>query len=589
MKKQNDKLKRSDFKKLLPYLKPYRLQIILGVTLATILSIANGATAWVVKPLLDDVFVKKDVQLLGWMPYILIAIFLVKGLTRFSQSYLMRSMGQKIVTRIRSELYAHLLKLPLGFYKKFHAAVLMSRMTNDINLLSDISSQVVSKFFQHFLTLVVLVGVIFYQEWRLALLYCLVLPIMVIPLNIIGKRLRGISHESQTRLGVLNTLLQETFYGLKVIKALAIEKFARENFDDENNRLLEVQQQGIAMEELFTPIMEIVGALGGALVVFFGGLMVIEGRSTPGQFFSFMTAVGMLYNPLRKLSKMHGVLQKSLAAADRVWGLLDYETEFAGQTDLIDFEGLKESVVFKDVCFSVDGKKNILENISLRIEAGKCVSILGFSGSGKHALADLLSRLYTINKGEILLDGVALDRYTIESLRRRIGIVSSSTILFNDTIRNNITLGQAEVAANQVEEAARKANLRDFITSLPDGYETVLGEGGIKLSRINKQLLTVARIFYNNPDVVVVNEIEHAAHLKTDSLIENILFELMRNRTAIIITTKFSIARKCGQIVVIDKGKVLQQGTHEELMAQEGLYKRLSGRDTFDRRGSFRK
>jgi subfamily B ATP-binding cassette protein MsbA len=585
---ETDRIKFSVYKKLLPYLVPYQWHLALGILLAAVLSITNGATALVVRPLLDEVFVKKDPYMLRLMPYVIVSIFLVKGLARFSQAYLVRGLGQKIVTRIRKELYDHLLKMPLGFYQRTHPAVLMSRMTNDINLLSDISSQVISKFFQHFFTLVALLLVIFYQEWRLATLYCLILPILVIPLYIVGKKLRKISYENQTCLARLNTLLQETFYGLKIIKSFVAEPFVGKYFDTENRKLLKINQRGIAMEELFTPIMEITGALGGALVVFFGGMMVIEGISTPGQFFSFMTAVGMLYNPLRKLSKMHGVLQKSLAAADRVWEILEQRTEISGQEGLITFKGLKSAIVFKNVSLSIEGGKPVLENINLSIKAGESVALLGFSGSGRTALVDLIPRFYDLDGGEILLDGINLRDYTMKSLRERIGIVSQETIIFADTIKNNIALEQEEIDNSRVVEASKKAFLHDFIISLPAGYETVLDVNNDGFSKKQRRLLTFARTFYKNPDILIIDETDTTLDAGSDGLIAQILTELMKNKTSLIITPSLGVARLCSQIIVMDKGKIVEQGTHEELSSKSGLYQKLSGLPLFDRRSSSR-
>ncbi|MFQ5645476.1 MAG: ABC transporter ATP-binding protein [bacterium] len=565
----------SVYKRLLPYVAPHKTSIIVAIVLASVVSVATGAIAWIVKPVMDQLFVQKDWHMLNILPFALVLIFLIKGLGRFYQSYLMRRLGETIITQLRDELYDHLLDMSLGYYQRIHSAVLMSRITNDVNLLADISSRVIADFFRQVFTLVVLLGVVFYHNWRLALIYCVVTPLVVVPITIIGKKLRRISKENQKKIAHLNTILMETFVGTKIVKAFTMEGYRKERFSGENHKLYKINMRGIVAYELLSPMMESMGAVGMGLVIYFGGREVIMGHTSPGTFFSFLAALGMLYAPLRKLSKMHGVVQKSLAAAERVFEVLDEKNEIVDRKEAIPLERLEDSIVFNNVTFSYDGESDVLKDINLSTRLGESIALVGLSGGGKSTLVDLIARFYEVNQGTITLDQVDIRDYQVKSLRESIAIVTQEAVLFNDTIMNNIAYGRENPDRQEVIKAARMAYAHDFINALPDGYETMIQERGTNFSGGQRKRITLARAFYKNADILILDEASSELDSESEELVKQALEKLLEGKTAFIVAHRLSTIMHCDQILVIEKGRITERGTHQELLEQRGVYRKL--------------
>ncbi len=564
------------YSRLLPYIKPHTPKIIFSMFLALIVSATEGATAWIVKPVLDDIFLKKNLTMLKLLPLVVVALYLAKGFSRFGQSYLMRKVGQHIIMELRNKIYRHLQELSLSFFHNNPSAVLMSRITNDVGMLASVCSQVLAQFFRESFTLVVLMGVIFYRNWQLAAAYVVCLPFLILPVTKIGKKLRKISKRDQEKIGELNTVLHETFTGCKIVKAFGMEEYENRRFQEENKQLYEIKMKGVWADEMLSPLMEFFGAIGTAVVIWYGGSQVIEGVMTPGTFFSFLVAVGLLYNPVRRLSRMNSTFQQAIAAAERVFETIDTESEIQEKPDALKMPEFKQEIVFEKVDFTYNSQDNlVLKDINLRVNKGEVVAFVGTSGAGKSTLMDLIPRFYDVSSGALRIDGNDVRNLQLKSLRRQIGIVGQETILFDDTIANNIAYGHPDAPREKIIAAAKVANAHDFINEMPEGYETAVGERGVKLSGGQRKRLTIARALLKNPSILILDEATSELDSQSELLVQEALEALMKGRTTLVIAHRLSTIRNADRIVVIEDGKIVEIGNHQELISHDGIYKHL--------------
>ncbi len=563
------------YKRLFVYIKPYLGLISFSLLLALLVSAADGTLAWMVKPIMDDIFVNKNAELLRLIPLGLLLLYLVKGVSRFGQSYLMRSVGQRVIMQLRNKLYEHIQLMSLSFFHRTPSAVLMSRITNDVTKLARISSQVIADFFRQIFTVIVLLGVVFYREWRLALIYCLVLPVVIWPIKAIGKRLRKVSRRDQEKLAELNIILQESFTGTKIVKAFGMEDYESQRFNHENQKLYKIKMKGVAADELLSPLMEFLGAIGLAVVIWYGGMQVIRDNTTTGTFFSFIAAVAMLYAPIRKLSKMHNVFQDSMAATERVFDILDTPLEITDKESAIELPPFNQHIEFKGVYFSYNGHDSVLKDINLTIKKGQLVALVGLSGAGKSTLADMIPRFYDVTAGALLIDGYDVRDVKLKSLRSQIGMVTQETILFNDTVTNNIAYGGLDASPAEIIQAAKSAYAHDFIIEMPQGYDTVIGERGVKISGGQRKRITIARAILKDPGILILDEATSELDSESEKLVQQALEKLMHGRTTLVIAHRLSTIMHADLIVAIDNGRIAQQGTHRELMKMGGVYRRL--------------
>ncbi len=563
------------YKRLLIYVKPYWMLIILSMFLALIVSAAEGITAWLVKDVLDGIFISKDVALLRLIPVFVVLLFLFKGFSRFGQAYIMRSVGQRVIMRLRNELYEHLQRMSLSFFHRIPSAVLMSRITNDVNKLARISSNVIASFFQHTFTIIALLIVVFSREWRLACIYFLVLPAVIWPIKKVGQRLRKISRRDQEKLAKLNTILQESFTGTKIVKAFGMEEYENERFNRENEKLYKIKMKGVAADELLSPLMEFLGSIGLAVIIWYGGMQVIQDNTTPGTFFSFLVAVGMLYNPIRRLSKMHNVFQNSMAATERVFEILDTPQEIADSESAIELPPFNRCIEFQGVYFSYNGEAPVLKDINLKVDNGRILALVGLSGAGKSTLVDMIPRFYDVTAGTLLIDGSDVRDVKLASLRSQIGMVTQETILFNDTVAGNIAYGRQGASREEIIQAAKSAYAHRFITDMPQGYDTLVGERGVKLSGGQRKRITIARAILKNPRILILDEATSELDSESERLVQQALEKLMHGRTTLVIAHRLSTITHADLIVVIDEGRVVQMGNHKELLAKGGGYRRL--------------
>ena len=559
----------------LVYFAPYKLLIIAAFAALGIVALSTAGAAYLVQPALDEIFIKKDSSALMFVPLLLIGVFLAKGVGLFIQKFLMSYCGLKVLERLRYELYAKIICLPVDFFGETRVGMLMSRIINDVNLISSSLPELI-RIIQHSLTMIGLIGMVVYRDAKLAFWACLVFPLAVYPVVYFGRKLRKVGRNYQSKIADISSHLQETFNGLRVVKAFATEELEKEKFAQASAKLVKIGVKGKVYNQLSSPIMELIGAVGAGLVIWYGGNEVIAGNRTPGEFFSFMTALVMLYDPFKSISQANNTIQQALAGAERVFEILDSE-ELRQETggDHV-YAPPFTSLSFRDITFCYPGvSEPALKNITLDIRAGERVAFVGQSGSGKTTLAHLIPRFHDSDQGEILLNDRPLREYALPSLRANIGIVSQEPFLFNLTVRENIAYGHPEVDAEKIKDAARAAYAHDFIMELPQGYETIVGEKGVKLSGGQKQRLTIARAIIKNPSLLILDEVTSALDTQSERIVQQALENLMRNRTSIIIAHRLSTILDADRIVVMNKGEILSIGDHARLMQSCPTYQNL--------------
>jgi len=562
------------YKRLLQFVKPYRAKLVLSMICMVFVAISTAGAAWLVQPAMDKIFVDKDMRMLFLIPMVIVGLYLLKGIFYYGQAYLMSFVGQRIVADLREKLYHHLQYLSLSFFTKTPTGILISRLTNDVTLIQGAVSSAITTVLRDSFTIIALTVVVFYRDWKLACIAFIILPLAAIPIVKFGKKLRKFSIKGQIRMGFITSLLQETISGNRIVKAFTMEDYEYRRFSAENDRFFKVLMKRQKIRALSSPVVEALGGLGIAGIVLVGGYGVIQGNSTPGTFGSFLAALLLLYKPIKSLSTVNDIVQGGLAAGSRVFELMDTTPDIRDADEAVSLNGISDGIKFEHASFKYEDKM-VLKDINLDVKVGEVLALVGVSGAGKTTLVNLIPRFYDIDEGHITIDERDIRTLTIKSLREHIGIVTQQTILFNDTVRNNIAYGDVTRSEEEIVEAAKAANAHGFIEKLPLGYDTIIGEQGVKLSGGERQRVSIARALLKNAPILILDEATSSLDSESEFQVQTALERLMANRTVFLIAHRLSTIRNAHRILVIDNGRIVEEGTHDELLAMDRIYKRL--------------
>jgi subfamily B ATP-binding cassette protein MsbA len=563
------------YRRLLSYLKPYRMRLVWAAVFMLLSSAMISAQTYLVKPVIDKVIIGNDWELGRWVPLALILVSVLKGITWYARDYLVGYIGQRVVNDIRDQLYSHIQQLSFSYFTRTPTGVIMSRIVNDVNLVQGALTRVPSSLVQGVFTMAALTGYIIYLNWKLAAFAVIVLPFAGGALSKFSRRFRKTSTQMQEQIGDLTAHLQETISGIRIVKAFGMEQYEGRRFAARNRDLFNSLMRSIKTSAISHPVMEVISMTGTAFVILYGLYAIIVSHTmTPGDFFSFTVALVFFYRPLKDLNGINNMVQDGIAAAKRIFEVLDTEPEITNQPGAVALGRTFHTIELRGVSFRYDDTP-VLKGIDLKVATGETIAIVGKSGGGKTTLVNLLPRFYDVSDGAILIDGRDIRTATLESLRACTAIVTQQTILFNDSVRNNIAYGHADKSFDDVVRAAQAAYADDFIRSLPQGYDTVIGEGGVKLSGGQRQRIAIARAILKDAPILILDEATSALDTESEREVQTALERLMRGRTSFVIAHRLSTIMNADRIVVLGGGQIVEEGRHGELLARGGEYKNL--------------
>jgi len=560
-------------KKLSELTKPYWSRIFGGIILGLMVSGITGAIAWSVKPALDEILVGRKYEYLKLLPLGIFLLFSTKGLLSFGQTYLMKSAGMKLVRETRNKLYNHILCLPVGYFSRASSGAIISRVMMDVEALNGLVSDVVKTFIVEIPTIIFLLGVALYRSWDLTLMSLLLLPLIAYSTRKIGKGVKKKRKEAQRKLSLLTHRIGESVFGARIIKVFNREKTMADKFKNDNQRYYREHLRVLRLKEFTKLVIDIVTGVGIAVVLWYGGGMIVQGTITTGVFASILVAIYMMFSPVKKLGEAYNALQEARASIERIETLQIVEHEQEGR---IPIDGFRKAIKFEDVSFTFPGNNvPVLNDVNLEINRGEVVAIVGRSGVGKSTLVDLIPKFHIPSSGRLTVDGIDIHDIEMHSLREQIGIVSQDIILFNDTVGENIAFGKSGVSAADIMEAARTAYADEFIQQLPEKYDTFIGDRGLKLSGGQRQRIAIARAVLKNPPILILDEATSSLDSVSEALVQKALDVLMKGRTTIVIAHRLSTIKNADRILIIEKGKILDAGRHEELLTRNSTYKEL--------------
>ncbi len=562
--------------RLLGFLQPYRMRVGIAMFCMVILGGTTAALAWSLKPALDEALSGKNPDLIYLIPLLVIGLYVIKGAAYYGQAYLMGYVGQKVIYDLRNRIYDHLARQSLGFFAHRKTGELLARISYDVTLVQAAVSTSVTALMRDSVSIVFLLGVVFFQDWTLALIAMLVFPLVIYPIARFGRKMRHASSDGQVSMGEMTSLVEETVGGIRVVKAFGMEDYERGRFRRLTGDFLHHQMRIFRVQALSFPIMELLAGFGIAGVLLYGGLRVASGATTAGTLVSFLAALIMLYEPVKRLSRANNEIQQGLAASERVFEVLDEPVAVEDAPDAIDLSGFSKGIRFEHVALQYAGtEKQVLSDVSFDVQTGDVVALVGRSGAGKTSLVNLLPRFMDVTGGAVLVDGLDVRKLTQSSLREQIAMVTQEVILFNDTVLNNIAYGLENVDRMRVEEVARAANAHGFITRLSKGYDTLIGERGVILSGGQRQRLSLARALLKDAPILILDEATSSLDTESERLVQQAIDRLMQGRTVVVIAHRLSTIRHADRIVVLDNGNIAQMGTHGTLLEQGGLYAEL--------------
>ncbi len=560
------------YKRLLEYVRPYWKRLALGFLLGTLFAGSNAGLVWLVRGGFVHIF---DPHQSGTGAFLLFAVLfplaaVFRGLFDFGSKYLIKWVGNRVVMDLRNALFVHLTVLPLSFFSRSRSGELMSRATNDTALIERAVSTVIADVAKQPMTFLFMAITLFVLDWKLALGSVLLLPLCLVPIRRFGRWMRRYSRQAQERMADLTSILHEILGGVRIVKAYGMERYEQERFAHQNNIFFGRQMRAVVARAGLEPIIVVISCVGIVAVVAYTRWASMAGADL----IAFITAMVMLYEPIKKMSALHLHIQQSCAAADRLFEVLDKSIVVNNRPDAVEFDGHVEKITFENVGFAYDDEP-VLHDLSFEIAGGTKLALVGSSGSGKTTLVNLVPRFADVTAGRILLNGRDLRDYTLVSLRRAIGMVTQDTVLFNDTVAKNIAYGSEGVNDGHIEAAAHKAHAHDFISALPDGYRTMIGEQGVRLSGGQCQRLAIARAILRNPPIMILDEATSALDTESERYVQAALDHLMTGRTVFVISHRLSTLTHCNPIIVLEKGRLVEQGDHAALIERDGLYRRF--------------
>lgn len=505
---------------------------------------------------------------------IVLAIFVVKGFLSFGHRYLMSRVSQKLVLNLRIELYDRLVYFPLGFFTERRSGDIMSRGTNDMGILYS-SIHAIASVIQAGATVLVVLVVMLIKSWQFTLLTIIVFPPAIYVINHFGRRIKDASIRIQEKVADISSYLEQTVFGIGIIKSFATEDWERARFAKENRERYSIAMKRARLAAYLFPLIEIMSAFGMMAVFWFGLWQVITGRLTIGWFIGFIGMVGMVYKPVKTLGTFNASFQQALASAERIFEMMDVEPEVHDAPDAVPLSRIKGDVEFRDVSFAYDNRRPVLEHINLKVDAGESIALVGSSGVGKTTLVSLLTRFYDATDGEIAIDGHPISKITLRSLRQQVGLVPQETVIFGGTVRENIIYGRFDATEDEMVQSAKSANAHEFIVKLPNGYDTSIGERGAQLSGGQRQRLAIARAILKDPHILILDEATSSLDTESEALVQEALANLMKNRTTFVIAHRLSTVVNADRIIVLNNGEIVESGTHSQLLAQNGLYRKL--------------
>jgi subfamily B ATP-binding cassette protein MsbA len=556
-------------------IRPYAKRIVLSLLMMGVVAAATALSAWLMDPVVNKVFVERRLDMLWPVGIAVLTTAAIKGFASYSQSVHMSFVGLRIIADLQDKLFRHLLTQDIAYFHATTTGRLLSRFNTDVNLIRAAVSNALVSVGKDSLSVLFLVGVMFYQDWMLASISFFVFPLTVLPIVKLGRRIRRVTANTQEEWGLFTTLIEQCFQGIRVVKAYGMATYESERVGGIVEKIFKLNFKASRTRSWSSPIMETLGGAAVTVVIVYGGARVIDGATTAGAFFSFITALLMAYQPLKALANLNANLQEGLSAAQRVFEVLDTKPSILDIPNAKPLEIKGGAISFKNVHFSYNEEKGALHGLSLEVPKGATVALVGPSGAGKSTILNLIPRFYDVNSGSIAIDGQNVHEVQLDSLRAAMALVSQEVVLFDDTIRANIAYGLPGASQESIEAAARAAAAHDFITALPEGYDTTVGEHGVKLSGGQRQRLAIARAMLRNAPILLLDEATSALDTESERAVQAALDHLMQGRTTLVIAHRLSTITHADIIYVIDQGRVVESGSHAGLLAQNGLYARL--------------